>query len=112
MRVTSAADKLVGVPTFPGDRGTADGDDVRGVPGCKDARMRTDPDPDGSKLDLLGQYLDYQRKTMLLRTDGLSGEPLTQSSRLGTHPRRAALPPGTGGEAAARYGWTVKPASK
>jgi hypothetical protein len=111
MRVTSAADKLVGVPTFPGDRGTADGDDVRGVPGCKDARMRTDPIR-MAKLDLLGQYLDYQGQTMLLRTDGLSGEPLTQSSRLGTHPRRAALPPGTGGEAAARYGCTVKPASK
>jgi hypothetical protein len=29
-----------------------------------------------AKLDLLGRYLDYQRKTMLLRTDGLSGEPL------------------------------------
>ena len=74
--MTSAADKLVGVPTCPGERGTADGDDVRGVPGCKDARMRTDPIR-MAKLDLLGQYLDYQRKTILLRTDGLSGEPLT-----------------------------------
>ena len=77
MRVTSAAGKLVGVPTCAGDRGTADGDDVRGVPGCKDARMRTDPIR-MAKLDLLGQYLDYQGQTMLLRTDGLSGEPLTQ----------------------------------
>jgi len=73
---------------------------------------RIDPDPGGCELDLLGQYLDDQRETMLLRTDGLSGEQLAQSSRLGTHPRRSALPPGTGGEAAAGYGWTVKPASK
>jgi len=39
--------------------------------------MRTDPIR-MAKLDLLGQYLDYQGQTMLLRTDGLSGEPLTQ----------------------------------
>src|SRR6476620_3104700 len=44
---------------------------------AKDARMRTDPIR-MAKLDLLGQYLDYQGQTMLLRTDGLSGEPLTQ----------------------------------
>ena len=34
--------------------------------------MRIDPDPDGSELSLLTQYLDYQRETMLAKTDGLS----------------------------------------
>ena len=58
--------------------------------------MRTDPIR-MAKLDLLGQYLDYQGQTMLLRTDGLSGEQPGQSSRPGTDPRRAALPAGTGG---------------
>jgi hypothetical protein len=73
--------------------------------------MRTDPDPDGSKLDLLGQYLDYQRKTILLGTTGSAASSLAKALAP-EDPRRAALPPGTGGEAAARYGWTVKPASK
>jgi len=45
---------------------------------CKDAHMRIDPDPGGSELQLLGQYLDYQRETVLLKSDGLSGKQLVQ----------------------------------
>jgi uncharacterized damage-inducible protein DinB len=41
--------------------------------------MRIDPDPGGSELDLLGQYLDYQRETVLLKTDGLSRVQLAQT---------------------------------
>ena len=40
--------------------------------------MRIEPDPGGSELQLLGQYLDYQRETMLLKSDGLSGEQLAR----------------------------------
>jgi hypothetical protein len=36
--------------------------------------MRIDPDPGGSELQLLGQYLDYQRETVLLKSDGLTPE--------------------------------------
>jgi len=43
--------------------------------------MRIDPDPLGSELQLLGQYLDYQRETVLLKTAGLSGEQLAQRFR-------------------------------
>jgi uncharacterized damage-inducible protein DinB len=38
-------------------------------------------DPDGtttSERDLLGQYLDYQRETILLKTDGLDKEQLAR----------------------------------
>jgi uncharacterized damage-inducible protein DinB len=38
--------------------------------------VRLDPDPDGSESALLGQYLDYQRETMLRKTDGLTREQL------------------------------------
>ena len=38
--------------------------------------MRIDPDPDGPELALLEQYLDYQRETMLSKTDGLTQEQL------------------------------------
>ncbi len=39
--------------------------------------MRQDPDPTTtSERDLLGQYLDYQRETILLKTDGLTREQL------------------------------------
>ena len=41
-------------------------------------RMRIDPDPGASELDLLEQYLDYQRDTVLLKTDGLTKEQLGQ----------------------------------
>ena len=43
--------------------------------------MRIDPDPRGAELLLLGQYLDYQRETVLLKSDGLSGEQLVQTLR-------------------------------
>ena len=38
--------------------------------------MRVDPDPTGSESLLLEQYLDYQRETILLKTEGLTGEQL------------------------------------
>lgn len=34
--------------------------------------MRTDPDPDGPEIGLLGEYLDYQRETVLSKTEGLT----------------------------------------
>src|ERR1700759_2680734 len=34
--------------------------------------VRIDPDPGGSELSLLTQYLDFQRETMLSKTDGLT----------------------------------------
>ncbi|HEU5267599.1 MAG TPA: DinB family protein [Jatrophihabitans sp.] len=40
--------------------------------------MRIDPQPTGSELDTLCQYLDYQRETMLLKTDGLTRAQLAQ----------------------------------
>jgi uncharacterized damage-inducible protein DinB len=43
--------------------------------------MRVDPDPGGSEALLLGQYLDYQRATVRLKTDGLS-----QTQLASTHP--------------------------
>jgi uncharacterized damage-inducible protein DinB len=40
--------------------------------------MRIDPDPGGSGIHMLGQYLDYERETVLLKTDGLTGEEFVQ----------------------------------
>jgi len=40
--------------------------------------VRDDPDPGGSELALLGEYLDYQRETMLSKTDGLTREHLAR----------------------------------
>jgi uncharacterized damage-inducible protein DinB len=40
--------------------------------------MRIDPDPAGSEMDMIVQYLDYQRETMLSKTGGLSREQLAQ----------------------------------
>jgi uncharacterized damage-inducible protein DinB len=40
--------------------------------------MRIDPDPGGTELGLLGQYLDYQRETVLLKSDGLTREQLAR----------------------------------
>ncbi|HEY0935880.1 MAG TPA: DinB family protein [Trebonia sp.] len=41
--------------------------------------MRQDPDPvTSSERDSLGQYLDYQRETVLLKTDGLTQEQLAR----------------------------------
>jgi len=45
---------------------------------CQYGRVRIDPDPLGSESALLGQYLDYQRETMLSKTDGLTREQLTR----------------------------------
>ncbi|MEY2849065.1 MAG: hypothetical protein RI885_1732 [Actinomycetota bacterium] len=41
--------------------------------------MRTDPLPTSGELDSLTQYLDYQRATVLLKTDGLDREQLAQT---------------------------------
>jgi hypothetical protein len=38
--------------------------------------MRIDPDPAGSERELLIQYLDYQRETMLLKAADLTAEQL------------------------------------
>jgi len=40
--------------------------------------MRVDPDPDGSEGALLGQFLDYQRDTLLSKTDGLTHKRLVR----------------------------------
>jgi uncharacterized damage-inducible protein DinB len=40
--------------------------------------VRIEPKTIGSELDLLRQYLDYQRETVLLKTEGLSREQLAQ----------------------------------
>jgi hypothetical protein len=41
--------------------------------------MRQDPDQQAtSERDALGQYLDYQRETILLKTEGLTREQLGQ----------------------------------
>lgn len=42
--------------------------------------MRIDPNPTGGEADLLAQYLDFQRETVLLKTAGLSREQLAQAS--------------------------------
>jgi uncharacterized damage-inducible protein DinB len=43
--------------------------------------MRIDPPETGTEFDQLTSYLDFQRETMLLKAEGLSGEQLAQ-----THP--------------------------
>jgi hypothetical protein len=48
------------------------------VPGCQDEGMRIDPDPAGPELAMLSQYLDYQRETMLSKTEGLTRQQLAQ----------------------------------
>jgi uncharacterized damage-inducible protein DinB len=40
--------------------------------------VRTDPDPSGCERDLLGQYLDYQRQTMLAKSEGLDREQMAR----------------------------------
>ena len=40
--------------------------------------MRQDPDPRAAERDALAQYLDYQRETILIKTDGLTAEQLGQ----------------------------------
>ncbi len=39
---------------------------------------RTETSPDGGERELLGQYLDFQRQTMLAKTEGLSREQLAR----------------------------------
>ena len=41
--------------------------------------MRIDPDPAAPEIELLAQYLDYQRETMLSKTEGLTQEQLGQA---------------------------------
>ena len=45
--------------------------------------MRIDPEPEGSEFTLLVQYLDYQRETVLMKTEGL-----TQAQMVQKHPPR------------------------
>jgi uncharacterized damage-inducible protein DinB len=40
--------------------------------------MRTDPEPEGPDLELMVQYLDYQRETVLAKTEGLTNSQLRQ----------------------------------
>ena len=42
------------------------------------AAMRVDPAPTGSEHALLSQYLDYQRETVLAKTEGLTQEQLAE----------------------------------
>jgi uncharacterized damage-inducible protein DinB len=39
--------------------------------------MRIDPDQHAPELESIGQYLDFQRATMLLKTEGLTAEQLS-----------------------------------
>ena len=39
---------------------------------------RFDPDPTGGERELLGQYLDFQRQTMLSKTEGLNREQMAR----------------------------------
>jgi uncharacterized damage-inducible protein DinB len=41
--------------------------------------VRTEPDPNGSEAELLDQYLDYQRETLLAKTDGLDRRQMAHS---------------------------------
>ena len=46
--------------------------------------MRRDPEPEGPELTLVVEYLDYQRETVLAKTEGL-----TQAQLIQTHPPSA-----------------------
>jgi len=41
--------------------------------------VRTDPPDSGSERDLLTAFLDFQRETVLLKTEGLTGEQLART---------------------------------
>ena len=41
--------------------------------------MRTDPPDSGSERDLLTSFLDYQRETLLLKTEGLTPEQMART---------------------------------
>lgn len=45
---------------------------------CKTGRVRIDPNPAGSELRLVVEYLDYQRETVLAKTEGLTHAQLVQ----------------------------------
>lgn len=38
--------------------------------------MRTDPDPTGTEVEVLAQYLDYQRETVIIKTESLTSADL------------------------------------
>jgi hypothetical protein len=40
--------------------------------------MRVEPAPDAAEREMLGQYLDYQRATVLAKADGLTAEQLAR----------------------------------
>ena len=40
--------------------------------------VRTEPDPGGPEATLIGQYLDYQRETVLAKTEGLDQEQMAR----------------------------------
>src|ERR1700756_2237382 len=44
----------------------------------RSADVRQDPDPRAAERDALSQYLDYQRETILLKTEGLTKDQLAQ----------------------------------
>ena len=41
-------------------------------------QVRSEPDPSGSEAEPLSQYLDYQRETVLAKTDGLDQEQMAR----------------------------------
>ena len=41
-------------------------------------QVRSEPDPSGSEAEVLGQYLDYQRETVLAKTEGLDREQMAR----------------------------------
>ena len=45
---------------------------------CDPVAVRTDPPDSGPELDLLTAFLDFQRETVLLKTEGLTAEQLAQ----------------------------------
>jgi hypothetical protein len=44
-------------------------------------QVRSEPDPSGSEAELLGQYLDSQRETVLAKTEGLDREQMARPHR-------------------------------
>jgi len=45
---------------------------------CHTVQVRSEPDPSGSEAELLSQYLDYQRETVLAKTEGLDQEQMAR----------------------------------
>ena len=42
--------------------------------------MRIDPEPEGSEFTLLVEYLDYQRETVLAKTEGLTPAQMVEKN--------------------------------